>query len=210
MRWLLACACSTVVVIGAASTTAAGSILASPAQTVARIVLAPSQVAPDVTVKQLPGGNQVAGQVTLDLCAFTFRTEALRLARLQVAYARGGTPLISNEVVAYKPGGAASALRELGAAIAHCPAGYVSSSVRGMGQLKNSIEHVRAPGLLPGSIAIVDRITEKLNGKTLRFDAVLVFQARHDVLSAVYGYSLAQLQLARHAAAQSATNLKTL
>jgi hypothetical protein len=209
MRWILIWACSAVVVIGAASA-AAGAIVASPAQTVAHVVLAPSQVAPDVTLKQLPGGNQVAGQVTLDLCGFTFRTEALRLARLQVAYARGGTPLISNEVVAYKPGGAAAALRELGTAIAHCPAGYVSSSVRGMGQLKNSIEHVRAPGLLPGSIAIVDRITEKLNGKTLRFDAVLVFQARRDVLSGVYGYGLAQLPLVRHSAVESATNLKTL
>jgi hypothetical protein len=72
----------------------------------------------------------VAGQVTLDLCGYTFHTEALRLARLQVTYTRAGAPLISNEVVAYKPGGAASALREVRAAIAHCPAGYVSSGVR--------------------------------------------------------------------------------
>lgn len=78
-----------------------------------------------------------------------------------------------------------------------------------MGQLKNSIEHFTAPGLLPGSIAIVDRITEQQNGKTLRFAAVLVFQARHDVLSGVYGYGLAQLPLVRHAAAESAQNLKT-
>jgi hypothetical protein len=205
MRWSLVCACS-LVVTGAAS----AAIVASPAQTVARIVLTASQVAPDVTLKQLPGGNQVAGQVTLDLCGYTFHTEALRLARLQVAYTRGGTPLVSNEVVAYKPGGAASALRELRAAVAHCPAGYVSSRVRGMGQLKNSIKHISVPGALPGSVAIVDRITEKLNGKTLSFDAVLVFQARHDVLSAVYGYGLGQLPLVRHAAVQSAANLKTL
>src|SRR5665213_3608239 len=209
MRRSLDWACSAVVVIGSAST-AAGALFASPAQTVARIVLTASQVAPDVTLKQLPGGNRVAGQVTLDLCGFTFRTEALRLARLQVAYTRGGTSLISNEVVAYKPGGAAAALRELRSAIAHCPTGYVSSRVRGMGQLKNSIRHVTAPGVLPGSIAIVDRISQKLNGKTLQFDAVLVFQARRDVLSAVYGYGVAQLPLVRHAVAQSATNLKTL
>jgi hypothetical protein len=205
MRWSLVCACA-LAVTGAAS----AAIVASPAQTVARIVLTAPQVAPDVTVKQLPGGNQVAGQVTLDLCGYPFRTEALRLARLQVAYTRGGTPLVANEVVAYKRGGAASALRELRTAIAHCPAGYVSSSVRGMGQLKNSIEHISVPGLLPGSVAIVDRITEKLNGRTLRFAAVLVFQARHDVLSGVYGYGLTQLPLVRHAAAQSAANLKTL
>jgi hypothetical protein len=118
--------------------------------------------------------------------------------------------VISNEVVAYKPGGAAGALRELRTAIAQCPSGYVSSKVKGMGQLKNAIRRIAVPGALPGSVAVVDRITEKLNGRTRRFDAILVFQARHDVLSAVYGYALAQLPLARHAAAETALNLKKL
>ena len=198
--------CSALIVASAA----AGAIAASPAQNVARVVLRAAQVAPDVTLKRFPGGNQVAGQVTLDLCGYTFRSEALRLARLQVVYTRGTIPVASNEVVAYKPGGAASALRELRTAIAHCPAGYVSSNVRGTGQLKNSITRVSAPGTLPGTIAILDRITQKLNGKTTRFDAILVFQARRDVLSGVYGYGQAQLPLVRHAATQSARNLKKL
>jgi hypothetical protein len=205
MRWILVCACALV-----AASAAAGAVVATPAQTVARVVLRPAQVAPDVTLKRFPGGNRIAGQVTLDLCGYTFRTEALRLARLQVAYTRGAVLVVSNEVVAYKPGGAASALRELRTAIAHCPAGYVSSKVPGTGLLKNSITRVSAPGTLPGSIAILDRITQKLNGKTTRFDAILVFQARRDVLSGVYGYGQAQLPVVRHAAAQSALNLKTL
>jgi hypothetical protein len=209
MRGILVWACGAAVAVGAASA-ATGAIVATPAQTVARVVLRPAQVAPDVALKNFPGGNQVAGLVTLDLCGYTFHSEALRLARLQVAYTRGGIPVISNEVVAYKPGGAASALRELRTAIAHCPTGYVSSNVRGTGQLKNSIQHISVSGLLPGSIAILDRITQKLNGKTTLFDAILVFQARRDVLSGVYGYGQAQLPLARHAAAQSALNLKTL
>lgn len=209
MRWLLIWACGAVVVVAAAST-AAGAIFASPAQTVARVVLTPSQVAPDVRLQPFPGGAKVAGEVTLDLCGYTFRTEALRVARLQVMYARRGTPIISNEVVAYKPGGAASAMREVRAAIAQCSAGYVSSSVRGMGQLKNSIEYIRAPGLLPGSIAILDRIVQRVNGQTNRFDTIFVFQARRDVLSAVYGWGLSQMPLARRAAAQSARNLRAL
>jgi hypothetical protein len=204
MRWILLLACSLV------AASAAAAAVATPAQTVAAVVLRPAQVAPDVTLKRFPGGNQVAGQVTLDLCGYTFRTEALRLARLQVVYTRGTIPVASNEVVAYKPGGATSALRELRTAIAHCPAGYVASNVRGTGLLKNSITHIRAPGSLPGSIAILDRITQKLNGKTMRFDAILVFQARRDVLSGVYGYGQAQVPLVRHAAAASARNLKTL
>lgn len=206
MRWILILACGALV----ATSVAAGAIVASPGQTVAKVVLTASQVAPDVTLKRFPGGNQIAGQVTLDLCGYSFHSEALRLARLQVGYVRAGTPVISNEVVAYKPGGAASALRELRTAIARCPAGYVSSSVRGVGQLKNRIQHFNAAGTLPGSIAIVDHVTEKLNGKTRMYDAVLVFQARRDVLSGVYGYGQAQLTLVRHAAAQSATNLRAL
>ena len=205
MRWILAFACALAVV-----STAAAALVETPAQTVARVVLRPAQVAPDVMLKRFPGGNQVAGQVTLDLCGYTFHSEALRIARLQVAYTRGATPVVSNEVVAYKPGGAAAALRELRTAIATCPAGYVASNVRGIGQLKNSITRISVPGSLPGSVAILDRITQKLNGKTARFDAILVFQARRDVLSAVYGYSQAQLALVRHSSAQSALNLKTL
>ena len=205
MRGILACSFALV-----ATSTAAAALVATPAQTVAAVVLRPAQVAPNVTLKRLPGGNQVAGQVTLDLCGYTFHTEALRVARLQVAYARGATPVVSNEVVAYKPGGAASALHELRTAIANCPGGYVTSKVRGIGQLKNSITRLSVSGSLPGTVAILDRITQKLNGKTTQFDAVLVFQARRDVLSAVYGYGRAELPLVRHAAAQSALNLKTL
>ena len=203
MRWILVLGCLALIASPAAPA-------ASPAQTVAAIVLRPAQVAPDVTLKHFPSGNRVTGQVTLDLCGYTFRTEALRVARLQVAYTRGSTPVISNEVVAYKPGGAASALGELRTAIAHCPAGYVSSNVPGTGQLKNSIQRIAVPGLLPRSIAIFDRITQNLNGKTTRFDAILVFQARGDVLSGVYGYGTPQLALVRHAAAASADNLRTL
>ena len=206
MRWILVWACCALV----AATTAAGAIVATPSETVARVVLTPAQVAPDVALQPFPGGKKVAGEVTLDLCGYTFRTEALRLARLQVMYARAGTPIISNEVVVYKPGGAASAMRELRAAIAHCPVGFAQSTVRGIGQLKNSIEHMRAPGLLPGSIAILDRIIERVNGKTRRFDTIFVFQARRNVLSAVYGWGLAQMTLTRHAAAESARNLKSL
>jgi hypothetical protein len=189
---------------------APAAVVATPAQTVAQVVLTPSQVGSGLTLKQFPGGNQVAGQVTLDLCGYTFHSEALRVARRQVGYARGGVPVASNEVVAYKPGGAVTALAEVRAAIAQCPAGYVSSRVRGVGQLKNSIRHFSAPGLLPRSIAIVDHITQQLNGKTQSFDAVIVFQARQDVLSGVYGYGVTQLALVKHAAAQSALNLKTL
>ena len=206
MRWILVWACCALV----AAAAAVGAIVISPAQTVSGVVLRPAQVASDVTLRRLPGGNQVAGQVTLDLCGHSFRSEALRLARLQVAYTRGGIPVASNEVVAYKPGGATSALGELRTAIAHCPAGYVSSNVPGTGQLKNNIQRIVVPGSLPGSIAFLDRITQKLNGKTTRFDAILVFQARRNVLSGVYGYGQAQLALVRHAAAQSALNLKRL
>src|SRR5262249_6716361 len=63
----------------------------------------------------IPGGNQVRGQPTLDLCNGTFPSEALRTARLQVAAvdAQGGAP-ISTEAVLYRnPAATEQALREL-------------------------------------------------------------------------------------------------
>ena len=49
----------------------------------------------------------MTGEVTLDFCGGKYPSESLRTARYQVEYdKRGDTFSASNEVVAYKPGGA--------------------------------------------------------------------------------------------------------
>lgn len=81
---------------------------------VGAVILTPAQVGSGFTGTTIPGGRQVKGQVTLDLCGQDYASEAKRLQRLQTVYARkGGTVALSNEVVRYKPGGALQALAEV-------------------------------------------------------------------------------------------------
>lgn len=79
-----------------------------------------------VGVALLKGGNQVAGQTTLDACAGHFASESKRVARIQVAYiaeagSGAGQEIASNEVVRYSPGGTTEAFSELQHVVATCP-----------------------------------------------------------------------------------------
>jgi hypothetical protein len=186
---------------------------ASPQGDVAAVLLRPAQVGASYTLREFPGGKQVRNQVTLDLCGYRFASESLRLARHQVAFGLKGhaTAVLSNEVVAYRTGGADQALREVRTAIRRCPAGYVNSTVQGVGRLRNRLVAIPHPGLLPGAIAYVDHITEQLpNGTVKRYDVAFVYQARKDVLSGVYAFGLGYVRLVLHASAGAATNLRAL
>jgi hypothetical protein len=184
----------------------------SPEKKVERAVLRAAEIGPGSITRQIPAGNVVQGQVTLDLCGFTFRSERLRVARLQLSYIRnnGTGPFLSNEVVAYKRGGAAKAMRELRTAVAHCPKGFVKSTVPGAGLIKNRFDPIKSSRFLPGSIGLINHITEKVKKKTLRFDSLLVYQVRGNVLSGVYSFGVVELPTVVHAAEQSARNLKKL
>jgi hypothetical protein len=184
----------------------------SPEKKVERAVLRAAEIGPGSITRQIPAGNVVQGQVTLDLCGFTFRSERLRVARLQLSYIRnnGTGPFLSNEVVAYKRGGAAKAMRELRTAVAHCPKGFVKSTVPGAGLIKNRFDPIKSSRFLPGSIGLINHITEKVKKKTLRFDSLLVYQVHGNVLSGVYSFGVVQLPTVVHAAEQSARNLKKL
>ena len=58
------------------------------------------------TSQTIPGGDQVQGQVTLDLCGTHFPSESLRIARHQITLTSpggsGSAETISNEVVIYQ------------------------------------------------------------------------------------------------------------
>jgi hypothetical protein len=210
MRLVSLLACCALAAVGSCAAVASGT--RTPKQAVERAVLKAAEVGPGSIVRQIPGGDVVKGQVTLDLCGFDFTSEARRVARLQVSFIRntGGGPFLSNEVVAYRPGGAAKAMSELRTAVAHCPAGFVRSRVAGAGLLKNRFNRIRSSRFLPGAIGLIDHITEKVKGKTLHFDSLLVYQARGNILSGVYSFGAAQLPVVVHASEQSALNLKRL
>jgi hypothetical protein len=184
----------------------------SPEKKLDRAVLKAAEIGPGSITRQIPAGDVVQGQVTLDLCGFTFRSERLRLARLQLSYIRnnGTGPFLSNEVVAYRPGGAARAMRELRTAVAHCPKGFVKSAVPGAGLIRNRFDPIKSSKFLPGTVGLIDHITEKVKKKTLHFDSLLVYQAHGNILSGVYSFGVVELPTVVHASEQSARNLKKL
>jgi|tagenome__1003787_1003787.scaffolds.fasta_scaffold20491593_1 hypothetical protein len=208
MRLIAVLAC---LVLAAAGASLARAAL-SPEKTVDKAVLRAAQVGPGTITREIPGGRDVSGEVTLDLCGYRFRSEKQRVARLQLSWISntGGPPFLSNEVVAYKPGGAARALTELRHAVATCPKGFVKSPIAGAGLIKNKFNRIKGKSFLPGTVGLIDHITEKTHGKTLRFDSLLVYQARGNILSAIYSFGVMRLPLVVHAATQSAKNLRAL
>jgi hypothetical protein len=144
-------------------------------------------VAPNV-VGLISGGDQVAGQTTLDLCNGTFASEALRTARRQVAVADDqGSVSFSTEAVLYQnPDAAAQAFAELKATAAKCPSTDVPSPV-GEPTVKTTFNPV-PDGSWPQT-ATVDRlaydfVSTDQQGQTHR--AIAVYLRRGRVLMGLY------------------------
>jgi hypothetical protein len=88
----------------------------------AQLVVTQADVPPEVSVQLIPGGNQVVGQATLDLCSGDFPSESKRKARLQVSAVDDlGRPNLSTEAVLYKDEAAtAQGFAELRSVAAKC------------------------------------------------------------------------------------------
>jgi hypothetical protein len=178
-----------------------------------KLVFRAGQVSPGYKLETLPDGRCVRGCVTLDLCAFTFPSEELRTARLQVDYVRKGAPGVSNEVVSYQPGGAKQALREITHAANDCPTGPVGSPIAGL-KVTYRIRRISDPRLLPGYLAVRVHISGKVNGRQREVTAIGIYQARGDIFTGVYtngsGSITSQQRIGLHAAEESVKNLKHL
>jgi hypothetical protein len=87
------------------------------------LVIAQSDVSSAYVVGLIPGGSEVVGQTTLDLCNGTYPSERLRTARRQVVVEDAqGANVISTEAVLYRNAAAtAQAFGELRARAANCP-----------------------------------------------------------------------------------------
>ena len=177
---------------------------------VTALVLRAPQVGEGYRSAVIPGGSKVRGQVTLDLCGGGYRSEALRVQRIQRAYVRPGSPLqLSNEVVRYRSGGASLALRELKRRLTHCPRGAVKMPEPGAPRVAFRFKPLHFSGLLPNSIAVQIHATAQ-GGQTI--NSIATYQVRRGILSGVYTYGgsiAAQKGLALHASRQSAKNLTT-
>ena len=186
-----------------------------------KLILQPSQVGSGYVLLQRQDGHGVKGTVTLDLCGRKgYPSEQLRATRLQVNYAAQGNALgLSNEVVTYKPGGAAQAMREVTHHANNCPNKPIATGEAGLPPLRFTITHITDANLLKGYLAVKIRVRGtvklKVKGKvqSQKVDQIsyAVYQRFGDVLSGTYSYgpnTPAQLAFALHAAEQSAQNLR--
>jgi hypothetical protein len=194
-------------IMGASGTADADSEL------VHKVSLAPGQVGSGYVLSQIPGGQLVTGEVTLDFCGAKYPSESLRTARYQVEYGKQGDAFsASNEVVAYKPGGAKKALGEVTRAVTACKQGTVKAPAGSAA--KEFARHttlIHDPRLPKGTIAILDIDSAVVKGKKQTGYTMEIYQVRGNILSAVYGFgpsaSVVQAKTLK-LAEQSAANLK--
>lgn len=154
----------------------------------------------------LPGGDQVQGQVTLDLCGGDYPSEALRDARHQIAMKRGQLQL-SNEVVRYRSGGAEQAYGELKRRLSTCPKTPVTMPEAGGIRARWTLTRLaNDPSWLPETLAV--RGTVAAQGHTST--SVGIYEFDGDWLAAVYTQdaSTASTQMARRVATIEARKLR--
>ena len=195
----------------------AGLAAAAPAAaappTLRDLILKPAQVGKGYVLLARRDGNGVKAARTLDLCGVKdYPSEKLRSGRLQVDYLKRKTATgLSNEIVAYRPGGTAQAMREVTAHALRCPKGKVDPGEQGLPPLTFRITRLTATGLLKGYLFVRVRVTGTVKGKHVDQTSYAVYQRLGNVLSGVYSFgpnTPAQQLFCLHAAQQSARNLR--
>lgn len=200
--------------VGTVSLVCAAAAGAATAPDVSKLVLRGSQVGPGYLLFQRSDGHGVKTQVTLNLCGTDYPSETRRVTRLQTNYLHRNTTLgISNEVVTYRTGGAAQAMREVVRHADSCPHRPIDPGVKGLPKLLFELSRVQDAHLLKGYVAVRINASGTINGKRVSQVSYAVYQRRGDVLSGVYsfgpaGSDAAQRRLCLHAAEQSAANLR--
>lgn len=180
----------------------------SPGADPASVAVTASDLGPGWLEKVIPGGDQVAGQVTLDLCGGGYASEGMRIARLQVVFKRGPT-VLSNEVVEYAPGGAQLAYQELRRRVSSCPKTPVAMPEQGAPSvLFRLVSLPRHRSWATMSVAV--RATETADGRS--GTGIGIYQFVGNWMSTVYsqGVSPASRAAVERAAAIAARKLKDL
>ncbi len=178
------------------------------------VLLPPAAVGKGYQLVARSDGFGVKSAPTLDLCGRKgYASEKLRVDRLQVNYLKPQAKLgLSLEVVRYKPGGTAQALREVGLHAMTCPHTPVVSGEKGVGPLRFTITPIHDSKLLKGYVAVRVRAVGKLtDGTKVDQTSYAIYQAFGNVLAGVYSFgpnTPAQLKLELHAAENSARLLK--
>jgi hypothetical protein len=180
---------------------------------VQKLLLLPTQLGKGYSVYQRQDGAGVKGTVTLDLCGRDgYTSEKQRTTRLQVNYLKTlKEPGLSNEVVTYKPGGAALAMREVIQHALNCPSTPIKTGEKGLPPLRFTITRLEDPRLLEGYLAVRVRVRGTVKGKKVDQISYAAYQRYGNVLSGVYSFGPDTAQQRRfflHAAEESAKNLR--
>ncbi|MHB8470087.1 MAG: hypothetical protein ACYDCH_10080 [Gaiellaceae bacterium] len=196
----------------AALAPAAAAGATTPPRLVARAVLTPAQVGKGYVLLIRKDSTGTATP-TLNLWGVAnYPSEKLRTLRIQVDYAKKNSSLgLSNEVVRYKPGGTAQAMREVRRHALHCPRGLVDSGQPGVPKFHFRFTVLHDKKLLQGALVLRMRSIGIYKGKKYDTISYAIYQVHGDVLSGVYSSgpdTSAQLRFALHAAEQSAKNLQ--
>ena len=201
------------IIVAALALVFVASSAAAATPLVAKVVLLPSQVGKGYLLITRSDGYGMKTR-TLDLCGTkNYFSEVLRTSRLQVNYLKKTSKLgVSNEVVTYKSGGAAQAMREVTQHATTCPSDHkVDPGENNLPPLLFNITRVKDGHLIKGYLAVKIRVRGRYQGKNIDETSYAVYQRLGGVLSGVYSFgpaTAAQMQLCLHAAEQSARNLR--
>lgn len=210
----------TVLLVAALAGIFVASAGAATTPKIAKVVLLPSQVGKGYVLITRSDGYGLKTR-TLDLCGTkNYASEQLRTARIQVNYLKQRAKLgISNEVVQYKKGGAAQALREVVQHAATCPHHKIDPGENNLPPLLFTLTRIKDSKLLKGYVAVKIRVTGRFKGKAVDDTSFAVYQRFGDVLSGIYSFGppkssptliAQQMHFCLHAAEQSAKNLRKL
>lgn len=192
---------------------ALAAVVAAGPPDVTQIVLKAAQVGNGYVLLHMSGGSSVKNTVTLNLCGRSgYPSERQRTTRLQVGYQKAKSPIsLSNEVVTYRPGGAAQAMREVIEHADNCPNRAIVTGEPGLPPVRFTITRITDSKLLKGYLAVKVRARGTVHGKKVDQTSYAVYQRLGNVLSGTYSSgpnTPAQLTFALHAAEQSARNLR--
>jgi len=159
-----------------------------------RLSVHQADVANDYAVVLYPDGDKVVNEVTLDLCAATFPSEALRIARRQTAVVDVDQNLVfSTEAVGYRSEAAtAQAFAELRSAQTNCPTDFVPSAAAGGTPLRTLFNPTPDRGWAPPPAGIerlvFDMFVVDEQGRAARTAAIYLRRGR--ILLGLYYYLL--------------------
>lgn len=153
------------------------------------IALRNSDLPNGYSLRLVPGGTKVAGQVTLDNCGYHFTTEAHRVARRQYGMvdSTSADTGLENELVAYDTTADASkAVGQWHTAASTCPTKAVRSTVAGEPDLAYKISLNKLDvATLPAKVNVVTMESAAEGGKRVLFN-VSILQAHGRYLDAIY------------------------